>query len=149
MNLYGLIFSTWGGSFIVPESWRQIFHGTNLTTCRSCCERFGLRRFSTSESGCFCRGPARYFDIRQYCNQNQMKLSRFGIQHPDLCRFLRSLIAQRRRVLYRAKPASSVARPSCPFFTFQKWLTHKEELLSYVFLFQTMKLVCWDWRNVK
>lgn len=116
---YGLIFSTWGGAFVVPDKWRKIFHMVRVSQPATAVvkEFLGLQRFQPSEPVWF-RIEVQQ-DILTFTllfHQNQMKLPRFWTQHLDLCRSFRSLIVRRKCVLYRAKPASSVARPSCIFF---------------------------------
>ena len=106
-------------------------------------KNLGLQRFEPSEPVWFCLEV--HQDILTFTflfHQNQMKLPRFWTQHPDLCRSFRSLIVRRKCVLYRAKPASSVARPSCIFFHYKTDWVKGKGCFQTVFALEAMKLVC-------
>lgn len=101
----------------MPDKWRQIFHMVRISQpATAVVKEFG----ATAKPVWFCLEVQQ--DILTFAflfHQNQMKLPRFGTQHPDLCRSFRSLIVRRKCVLYRAKPALSVARPGCIFFHYE------------------------------
>lgn len=129
---YGLIFSTWGGAFVVPDQWRQIFHMVRISQpATAVVKEFGATAIWTFGTRVVLfRGPARYLDIHLSFPPKSNETSQILDSTSWPVSVLQVFNCAKEVCALPGKACVECGKARLYFFSLWNWLSQREGLFS-------------------